>query len=186
VEHFITHTIVNYGYLAVFVLMVAESALIPIPSEVTMLFGGALANSAFIHIGSQHLNFLLVGLLGTVGNVVGSLIAYAIGRVGGRPLVERFGRLRLPPAARAGPGRGVVREARPGRRLLRQVAAGRSNVHQPPRGRGRDAPGAVRGLHHRRLPAVDVRAGGGGLLGARVASTSWGTAGRYEPRCWRT
>jgi membrane protein DedA with SNARE-associated domain len=92
VEHFITHTIVNYGYLAVFVLMVAESALIPVPSEVTMLFGGALANAAFVHIGSQHLNFLLVGLLGTVGNVVGSLIAYAIGRVGGRPLVERFGR----------------------------------------------------------------------------------------------
>ena len=40
---FITNEIVQYGYLAIFVLMVLESACIPIPSEVTMLFGGALA-----------------------------------------------------------------------------------------------------------------------------------------------
>jgi membrane protein DedA with SNARE-associated domain len=95
VEHFVTDTVLKYGYVAVFVLMVAESACIPIPSEVTMLFGGALANASFVTAvatSGEHLNFLLVGLLGTLGNVVGSWIAYGIGRAGGRPLVERWGR----------------------------------------------------------------------------------------------
>ena len=94
-EHFITNFILRHGYEAVFVLMVMESALIPIPSEVTMLFGGALANTTFVASlagTGQHLNFLVVGLLGTAGNLVGSWIAYAIGRIGGRPLAERWGR----------------------------------------------------------------------------------------------
>ena len=46
-QHFITDFILKHGYEAVFVLMVLESACIPIPSEVTMLFGGALANATF-------------------------------------------------------------------------------------------------------------------------------------------
>jgi membrane protein DedA with SNARE-associated domain len=95
VEHLITETILRYGYLAVFVLMVLESACIPVPSEVTMLFGGALANAAFVaKLGGEgeHLNFVLVGLLGAVGNLVGSWIAWAVGWRGGRPLIERFGR----------------------------------------------------------------------------------------------
>jgi membrane protein DedA with SNARE-associated domain len=95
VEHLITTTILDYGYLAVFVLMVLESACLPVPSEVTMLFGGALANAAFVDsLGGQgeHLNFVLVGLLGTVGNLVGSWIAWGVGYWGGRPLIERWGR----------------------------------------------------------------------------------------------
>ena len=40
------HLISQYGYLAVFVLMLAESACIPVPSEVIMMFGGALAAGA--------------------------------------------------------------------------------------------------------------------------------------------
>ncbi|MDQ3931672.1 MAG: DedA family protein, partial [Actinomycetota bacterium] len=102
VEHLITQTItdtiVRYGYLAVFVLMVAESALIPVPSEVTMLFGGALANVALVeHLGatSGPLDFWVVGWLGAVGNLIGSWIAYAIGRTGGRALFERIGRYLL-------------------------------------------------------------------------------------------
>jgi membrane protein DedA with SNARE-associated domain len=93
VEKFISTAIENYGYLAVFFLMVLESACIPIPSEVTMLFGGAAANATFASsVGADHLNFLVVGLLGTVGNLVGSWIAYGVGKAGGRPLVERWGR----------------------------------------------------------------------------------------------
>jgi membrane protein DedA with SNARE-associated domain len=95
VEHLIRTTIEDFGYLAVFVLMVLESACIPIPSEVTMLFGGAAANATFAASLPGHpqpLNFLLVGLMGTVGNLVGSLLAYWVGRAGGRPLVERWGR----------------------------------------------------------------------------------------------
>ena len=85
IEHFITNSLGEYGYQAVFVLMVLESALIPIPSEVTMVFGGFLASRG-------RLDFFWVGLLGTLANVVGSWIAYWIGLRGGRPLVERWGR----------------------------------------------------------------------------------------------
>jgi membrane protein DedA with SNARE-associated domain len=95
VTDFITGTIRDHGYLAIFVLMVLESACIPIPSEVTMLFGGALANAAFYEaVGStaEPLNFVLVALVGTLGNLVGSWIAYGVGYFGGRPLVERYGR----------------------------------------------------------------------------------------------
>ena len=94
-EHLIRTAVEDYGYLAVFVLMVLESACIPIPSEVTMLFGGAAANATFAATlpgDPDHLNFLLIGLLGTLGNLVGSWIAYGVGRAGGRPLVERWGR----------------------------------------------------------------------------------------------
>jgi membrane protein DedA with SNARE-associated domain len=95
VEHLITQQVLHYGYLAVFVLMVAESACVPIPSEVTMLFGGALANAAFLaSLGSsgRHLDFVTVALLGTAGNLVGSWVAWAVGYRGGRPLIDRFGR----------------------------------------------------------------------------------------------
>jgi membrane protein DedA with SNARE-associated domain len=95
VEHLITDTILQYGLLAVFVLMTLESACIPIPSEITMLFGGALANAGFVaSIGQEgrHLNFVAVGLAGTFGNLVGSWIAWGVGWRGGRPLIERWGR----------------------------------------------------------------------------------------------
>jgi membrane protein DedA with SNARE-associated domain len=95
VEHLITSYILDYGLLAVFALMLLESACIPIPSEVTMLFGGALANASFVaSIGQEgrHLNFVAVGLAGTLGNLVGSWVAWAVGWRGGRPLIERWGR----------------------------------------------------------------------------------------------
>jgi membrane protein DedA with SNARE-associated domain len=95
VEHFITQFILDHGYEAIFVLMVLESACIPIPSEITMLFGGALSNPTFVASFAgrgEHLNFLLVGLVGTLGNLVGSWIAYGVGRKGGRPLIDRWGR----------------------------------------------------------------------------------------------
>lgn len=68
----IIHLIQNLGYWGIFVLMTLESALLPIPSEVTMPFAGFLSQGG-------HLNFWLVVLTGTLGNLVGSLIAYAIG-----------------------------------------------------------------------------------------------------------
>ena len=89
-----TGWIVEYGYLGVFVLMLLESACVPIPSEVTMLFGGALASAGFAGTG-QELDLLLVVLAGTAGNLVGSWVAYAAGAMGGRPLLERFGRYLL-------------------------------------------------------------------------------------------
>ena len=91
---FVTDEIARYGLLAIFVLMLLESACIPIPSEVTMLFGGALTTASFL-APEQQLDFWLVVLAGTVGNVVGSWLAYWAGYSGGRPLVDRWGRYLL-------------------------------------------------------------------------------------------
>ena len=94
-EQFITDTILQYGQLAIFDLMALESACNPIPSENTMLFGGALAIASFVaSLGAegQHLNVVAVGLAGTFGNLVGSWIAWGVGWRGGRPLIERWGR----------------------------------------------------------------------------------------------
>ena len=91
-EHLVVTQISNHGYLAVFVLMVLESACIPIPSEAVMLFAGALASGATIAGVHTHLDVVAVALCGTAGNVAGSLIAYWVGRAGGRPLIERWGR----------------------------------------------------------------------------------------------
>ena len=84
-EHLITDYLGDYGYQAVFVLMVLESACIPIPSEVTMVFGGFLVSRG-------ELDFFWVAMLGTIANVVGSWLAYWVGLRGGRPLIERWGK----------------------------------------------------------------------------------------------
>nr|MDA8026985.1 DedA family protein [Actinomycetota bacterium] len=63
----LTNIIATSGIIAVFLLMTAESALIPIPSEVVMPFAGALA-------ASHKMNFILAIVAGTLGNVVGSYI----------------------------------------------------------------------------------------------------------------
>lgn len=90
-QDFLTRTIGDWGYLAIFVAMVLESACIPIPSEITMPFGGLMAASG-------DLNLWLVGLVGAVANLVGSWIAYAVGVTGGRAVVLRYGRyLRIRP-----------------------------------------------------------------------------------------
>lgn len=69
---FIIQLIQSSGYAGVFVLMTLESALIPIPSEVTMPFAGFLANKGV-------LSLPIVIIVGAIGNVAGSLIGYYIG-----------------------------------------------------------------------------------------------------------
>ena len=75
----------EYGYLAIFLLMLAESACIPFPSEVTMLVGGWYSATG-------DLNFFWVGFWGVAGNLVGSWVAYVVGRSTGRELLDRYGR----------------------------------------------------------------------------------------------
>ena len=82
---FIIHTISNSGYLGIFLLMVAESALIPIPSEVIMPFSGYLVSSG-------RFDTILVIAAGSIGNLVGSLIAYFVGAYLGRGFVLRYGK----------------------------------------------------------------------------------------------
>jgi membrane protein DedA with SNARE-associated domain len=83
------HLIVTYGLTAILLLMVAESACIPIPSEVTMLLGGAMAAGA---VSGPHPNLVAVIAAGTAGNVLGSYLAWLVGRYGGRPALHRWGR----------------------------------------------------------------------------------------------
>jgi membrane protein DedA with SNARE-associated domain len=90
----VTGEIARWGYLAIFLLMLLESACIPIPSEVTMLFGGALVTAPFL-APEQQLEFWLVVLAGVLGNLVGSWLAYWAGYSGGRPLIDRWGRYLL-------------------------------------------------------------------------------------------
>jgi membrane protein DedA with SNARE-associated domain len=92
-NEFVTDEILRYGYVAIFVLMLLESACVPVPSEVTMLFGGALATSSVA--GAGRLDFVAVVAVGVVGNLVGSWLAYWVGYAGGRPLALRWGRYLL-------------------------------------------------------------------------------------------
>ena len=80
----------HYGYLALFLLAIAESALVPIPSEVTFGFAGALTTAAV----TGHAQFSVLGvvLVGVVGSLIGSVVAYEVGRTLGRTLVDRYGK----------------------------------------------------------------------------------------------
>jgi len=71
----VTALITRYGVLGVFLLMVPESACIPVPSEVTLLFSGFAVHQGW-------LSFPLAVLGATAGNLVGSLIAYGVGASG--------------------------------------------------------------------------------------------------------
>ncbi len=83
--HFIVQTISNSGYVGIFFLMVAESALIPIPSEVIMPFSGYLVSSGKFGV-------IPVIIAGSAGNLAGSLIAYFVGAYLGRGFVLRYGK----------------------------------------------------------------------------------------------
>ena len=76
------------GYVGIFLLMTVESALIPVPSEITMPFAGFLAYKGT-------LDLLTVVVVGTVGNLAGSLLAYGLGYFGHekvvRTLIRRWG-----------------------------------------------------------------------------------------------
>jgi membrane protein DedA with SNARE-associated domain len=86
------HFVRDAGLPAVFVLMTAESACVPIPSEATMLFAGfAVAEPGTSHA-HHHLTLFGIVAAGVAGNLVGSWIAYAVGRAGRLELVERHGR----------------------------------------------------------------------------------------------
>jgi membrane protein DedA with SNARE-associated domain len=67
-----TGVIERFGVLGVFLLMVPESACIPIPSEVTLLFSGFAVHQGWM-------SFPLAVLAATAGNLVGSLLAYSLG-----------------------------------------------------------------------------------------------------------
>jgi membrane protein DedA with SNARE-associated domain len=79
-----TDVVAELGLPGIFVLMLLESACIPVPSEATMLFAGFN-----VHEGEYSL--FAITLVGSVANLVGSWLAYAVGYFGRVELVERHG-----------------------------------------------------------------------------------------------
>jgi membrane protein DedA with SNARE-associated domain len=81
VESLLTH----HGYLAICLLAFIESCVPFVPSEITFGFAGVLAHEG-------HFSLAVVILLGTLFELTGSCLSYGLGRIGGRPVVEKLGR----------------------------------------------------------------------------------------------
>ncbi len=82
---FAVNVVGDLGLLGVFVLMLFESACIPIPSEATMLFAG-------FNVSNGEYSLLAATLVGSSANLVGSWIAYAVGYYGRVDILEKHGR----------------------------------------------------------------------------------------------
>jgi membrane protein DedA with SNARE-associated domain len=78
------------GYGALILFGFLEAMCIPISSEITFGFAGALASGGVTS--AIHLNIVLVIVIGSLAEMAGSYLSYYIGRKGGRPLVRKFGR----------------------------------------------------------------------------------------------
>jgi membrane protein DedA with SNARE-associated domain len=97
----VTSFVGDHGVYAVFLLM-AIDAVFPAASELVMVYAGALASGAFAsqqvvlfghEIESGLGAYVTMSLSGTLGHLVGAIAGWAIGLYGGRPLVEKRGRL---------------------------------------------------------------------------------------------
>jgi membrane protein DedA with SNARE-associated domain len=94
---FLTSLYGAVGYLGVLLAMAIESAMIPLPSELILPFAGFMISdpSQIEPLTGQPWNYWLVVIAATIGSLVGSLIAYAIGAYGGRPFLKRYGKYML-------------------------------------------------------------------------------------------
>ncbi len=88
ISNIITDVMKQMGYLGLFILMILESALLPVPSEIIMPFAGYL-----VYLG--HFDFTLVVILSSLANLVGSWFGYLIGIKIGRKLVLKYGKYLL-------------------------------------------------------------------------------------------
>ena len=82
---FAVNVVADLGLPGIFVLMLLESACIPIPSEATMLFAG-------FNVSEGEYSLVTVTLVGSVANLVGSWIAYAVGYYGRVDIIEKHGK----------------------------------------------------------------------------------------------
>ncbi len=103
--HFIDEIVIPFlnslygavGYLGVMVAMAIESAMIPLPSELILPYAGFLVSDPgqIEPLTQGAWGFWITVIVATIGNTLGSLVAYAIGAYGGRPFLERYGRYLL-------------------------------------------------------------------------------------------
>jgi membrane protein DedA with SNARE-associated domain len=80
-----TALIGDWGLPAVFLLVLLESACIPVPSEAIMPFAGCAVSEGTMTL-------LGITVAGVAGNVAGSWIAYWVGLYGGRPFIDKYGK----------------------------------------------------------------------------------------------
>ena len=80
----------QWGYLGLFAMCVVSAAGVPMGTEFAIAFAGALASGRAVQ--HLHLELPVVMVVATVGELGGSVIAYAVGRYGGRDLMARFGK----------------------------------------------------------------------------------------------
>ncbi len=83
-DAYVQTLILEYGDIGVLLGMFLESSVLPIPSELVLLSAGALG-----------IPLTSIVVFGSIGSVLGSAVGYAIGRYGGRPFVERYGKYLL-------------------------------------------------------------------------------------------
>ena len=83
----------SLGYAGVVVAMAVESCAIPLPSEIILPFAGWMVSRGAVEPATQAAwSYWGAVAAGLTGNTIGSLISYGIGRAGGRPLLDRYGR----------------------------------------------------------------------------------------------
>jgi membrane protein DedA with SNARE-associated domain len=89
---FINHIYNLMQWPGVVALMAVESACVPLPSEIIMPLAGwmLIKNQS---LGPEYI--LMAGVLGAFGCVLGSAVAYGVGKVGGRPFLEKYGKYLL-------------------------------------------------------------------------------------------
>lgn len=82
-----------FGYAGVVVAMTIESAAIPVPSEIILPFAGWMVSRGLGEpLSGSPWSYWGAVAAGILGNTLGSLLSYGVGRLGGRPLLERYGR----------------------------------------------------------------------------------------------
>src|SRR5260221_9849200 len=86
-ENFLTQVMTSHGYLALIIFAFVEACCIPISSEITSAFAGVIA---FQH--PDKFTIAAVIIIGPLAEMGGSLTSYAVGRRGGRHLLDRYGR----------------------------------------------------------------------------------------------
>lgn len=93
ITNFVTSLYVHTGLIGILLAMAIESCCIPLPSEVVMPLAGVMLATGKILGGMALLpGLVIVALAGSVGSVLGSIVAYGIGHAGGRPLMLKYGR----------------------------------------------------------------------------------------------
>ncbi len=91
--HALRAFVADYGYWAVALALLAESAGIPVPGELTLLLASFLAYQEH----QLHLGWIIV--VATCATTLGGELGYAVGHYGGRPLLDRYQSfLRIPAA----------------------------------------------------------------------------------------